>query len=180
MTVNDPRSLAQDRTRRALAAMPLAMVCFTVPYVALFTTVGWLQPATSNGFADLAYFAALLLLGVGLVVVVIPAVVFTLGRMLDNSTRDRGTARAALAFGGAGLALGLVLAVLLSWALGVSLVATIVNVAMPAAIGGLGTRLLLPLSLAHRWVSVLSWILATVPLVGAVALVFSLGLSVST
>ncbi len=177
MTVNDAQLPAQERTRRALAAMPLAIVCFAVPYVALFTTIDWLQPARDEGFADLGYFVALLLLGMVLVVLVIPAVVFTLGRKLDGATRASGTGRAALAFGGAGLALGLVVAVLLSLALTASLVGAIVNVAVPAALGGLGTRLLLSTALAHRWVSVLSWVLAALPVLGAVVLVFLLGLT---
>lgn len=155
--------------------MPLAMVCFTVPYVAMFTTLRWLQPSGNGGFLGLAYVAGLLLLGVALVVVVIPIVVFSLGRRLDATTREWGTARAATAFGGAGLALGLVVAALMSWAMAVSMVAAIANVALPAAVGGLGTRLLLPVALAHRWVSVLSWVLAALPVAGSVALVRSLG-----
>ena len=154
--------------------MPLAMVCFTVPYVAMFTTIEWIRPAGTEGFADLAYFAGLLVLGVGLVVVVIPIVVFTLGRRLEAATREWGTARAAMAFGGAGLALGLVLAALMSWALNASIVGTIANVALPAAVGGLGTRLLLPVALAHRWVFVVAWVLAALPVVGVVVLFISL------
>ncbi len=176
MTINDEPPPVPDATRRAIAAMPLAIVCFTVPYVSLFTTIDWLQPARDEGFADLAYFASLLVVGVALVVIVIPAVVFTLGRMLDAATRSWGNARAALAFGAAGLALGLVMAVLLSWVLNASLVGTIVNVAVPAALGGLGTRLLLPAALEHRWVHVLAWALAALPVLGTVALFVSLGL----
>ncbi len=153
--------------------MPLAMVCFTVPYVAMFTTIQWLQPAGGEGFADLAYFVGLLLVGVVLVAVVIPIVVFSLGRKLDAATLAWGTMRAALAFGGAGLALGLVAVALMSWAQGVSLLGTTANVAVPAAVGGLGTRLLLPVALAHRWVVVLAWVLAAMPVVGVVALVVS-------
>lgn len=174
MTINESQPLAQDSTRRAVTALPLAIVCFSVPYVAMWATIRWTQPAGNEGFADLAYFASLLVLGIALVVVVIPVVVFTLGRKLDAATREQRTARAALAFGGAGLALGLVLAALMSWAMTASMVGTVANVALPAALGGLGTRLLLPVALARRWVFVLSWVLAALPLVGAVALVISL------
>jgi uncharacterized protein YacL len=174
MTANEPQFSAQDRTRRAIAAMPLAMVSFTVPYVAMFTTIQWTLPVGEGGFADLAYFAALLLLGTALLAVFIPIVVFTLGKALDDVTRHRGTSRAALIFGGAGLGLGLLLAVVMAWALEVSLVATVANVAVPAAIGGLGTRLLLPWSLAHRAVFVLSWVFAAIPLAGLMILVLSL------
>ncbi len=154
--------------------MPLAMACFTVPYVAMFTTIQWLKPTGTEGFRDLAYFAGLLLLGVVLVAVVIPIVVFTLGRRLDAATREWETARAVMAFGGAGLALGLVLAAPMTWAMNASLVGTIANVALPAAVGGLGTRLLLPVALAHRWVFVLSWVLAAIPVAGVGALFLSL------
>lgn len=174
MTVNDFPSATQDRARRVRVAMPLAMVCFTVPYVAMLLTIQWLKPTGTEGFADLAYFAGLLILGVGLVVVVIPIVVFTLGGRLDAATRTWGTMRAALAFGGAGLALGLVLAALVSWAMSASMVGAIVNVAVPAALGGWGTRLLLPVALVHRWVYVIAWVLAAMPAAGVVALVISL------
>lgn len=177
MTVNDSRSSTPDGARRARAALPLAMVSFTAPYVAMFTTIQWFQPAGNDGWADLAYFAGLLVLGVTLVVVVIPLVVLTLGRQLDAATRAWGTARAVMAFGGAGLVLGLVLAALVSWVMTVSPLAAIANVAVPATVGGLATRLLLSPALEHRWVAVLSWVLAALPVAGAVALVFSLGLA---
>lgn len=173
MTINDAHLASHERTRRALAAMPLAIVCFTVPYVAMFATIDWLQPARDEGFADLAYVASLLVVGVVLVMIVIPAVVFTLGRMLDAATRTWGNGRAALAFGGAGLGLGLLLAVILSFALSAALVGTIANLALPAALGGLGTRLILPAALSHRRLYVLSWALAALPVMGAVVLVFS-------
>jgi hypothetical protein len=153
--------------------MPLAMVSFAAPYVAMLFTIQWLQPAGGEGFADLAYLVGLLLLGVLLIAVVIPMLVFSLGRALDATTHAWGTVRAALAFGGAGLALGLVLATLLSWVQGVSMVGAIANVAVPAAIGGLGTRLLLPVALRHRWVVVLAWVLAAMPVIGVVALLFA-------
>ncbi len=153
--------------------MPLAMVCFAVPYVAMFTTIEWLQPAGTEGFADLAYFVGLLLLGAALVAVVIPIVVFTLGRRLDAATLEWGTPRAAMAFGGAGLALGLMLAALMSLTQSISAVGAIANVALPAALGGLGTRLLLPVALAHRWVFVVAWVLAALPVVGVVVLFIS-------
>jgi len=174
MTINEVPSSAQERLRRSRVAMPLAMVSFTVPYVAMLLTIQWLKPTGTEGFADLGYFAALLVVGLGLVAVVIPIVVFTLGSRLDAATRAWGTARAALAFGGAGLGLGLVLAVLLSWAMNASLVGTIANVALPAAVGGLATRLLLPVALAHRWVYVLCWVLAALPVAGVVTLFVSL------
>ncbi|HZJ39502.1 MAG TPA: hypothetical protein VFD20_00945 [Demequina sp.] len=173
MTVHEAPSAVQDRLRRARVAMPLAMVSFAVPYVAMLFTVQWLQPAGQEGFADLAYFVGLLLLGAVLVAVVIPIVVFSLGRVLDAAMLAWGTTRAALAFGGAGLALGLVLAALMSWAQDVSMVGATANVALPAAIGGLGTRLLLPVALAHRWVVVLAWVLAALPVAGVVAVVLS-------
>jgi hypothetical protein len=146
------------------------MVSFALPYVAMLFTIQWLQPAGGEGFADLAYLVGLLLLGVVLVAVVIPILVFSIGRVLDAATRAWGTVRAALAFGGAGLALGLVLATLMWWAQGVSMVGAIANVALPAAIGGLGARLLLPVALSHRWVVVLAWVLAAMPVIGVVAL----------
>ena len=174
MTLNEATTAAQARLRRSRVAMPLAMVGFTVPYVAMLLTIQWLKPTGTGGFADLGYFAALLIVGLGLVAVVIPIVVFTLGTRLDAATRAWGTARAAMAFGGAGLGLGLVLAVLLSWLMSATLVGTVANVALPAAVGGLATRLLLPVALAHRWIYVLAWVLAAIPVAGVVVLFVSL------
>lgn len=174
MTINEVHPAVQERLRRARVAMPLAMASFTVPYVAMLLTIQWLKPTGTEGFADLGYFVALLIVGLGLVAVVIPIVVFTLGSRLDAATRAWGTARATMSFGGAGLGLGLVLAVLLSWALNASLVGTVANVALPAAVGGLATRLLLPVALAHRWVYALSWVLAAMPVAGVVVLFLSL------
>ncbi len=154
--------------------MPLAIVSFSVTYVAMFATAQWFEPAGDDAWAALGYFVGLMFLGAVLVVAVIPAVVFTLGRALDGATRDWTTGRAALAFGGAGLGLGLALASAVSWWGNVSLAGAIANVAVPAAVGGLVTRLVLPAALEHRWVSVLSWVLAAIPAAGTVALAIAL------
>ncbi len=66
MTVHELRSSTPDGTRRARTALPLAMACFAVPYVAMLFTIQWLQPAGREGFADLAYVVGLLVLGVAL------------------------------------------------------------------------------------------------------------------
>ncbi len=174
ITLNESPPPAQESLTRVRVAMPLAMVSFTVPYVAMLLTIQWLKPTGTEGFADLAYLAGLLILGLGLVAVVIPIVVLTLGRRLDAATRAWGTVRAAMAFGGAGLALGLVLAGLVSLGMNASIVGAIANVALPAAVGGLGTRLLLPVALTHRWVYVLFWVLAAMPVAGVIGLLISL------
>lgn len=173
MSPTEPSPSSHDTKRRNLAALPLAMSTFTLAYVGMLFTLPWLEPAGDDGWAALGYFVGLMILGAALVVVVIPAVVFTLGSRLDRATRHAGTARATVAFGGAGLALGLVLALGLAWAASVSALGTVANIAVPAAVGGAATRLLLEPALTHRWVAVVSWVLAAVPVVGAIALVIA-------
>lgn len=172
-TPSEPSLSSHEIKRRNLAALPLAMSTFTLAYVGMFFTLPWLEPAGDGGWAALGYFVGLMILGAALVVVVIPAVVFTLGRRLDRATRTAGTARASVAFAAAGLALGLVLALLMSWAANVSVLGASANITVPAAVGGAATRLLLEPALNYRWVAVLSWVLAVLPVVGAIALVIA-------
>jgi len=171
---NAPASPATDQARRTHTALPLALVTFAFFYVTMLTTVRWITPVGSGGWDALAYFVGLLVLGAVVVVLIIPLVVLTLGRRLDAATRELSTFRAALAFGGAGAALGLVAAVVLSGWGGVSWVGSLANVMVPGALAGFATRLLLPLALAHRWILILAWVLAALPLAGAAALATSL------
>lgn len=166
-----------DQARRNRAALPLAVVCFTVTYVAMLFTVQWIEPAGNAGWDALAYFVGLLVLGAALVVIVIPIVVLTLGRKLDIATRRWSRSRAAMAFGAAGLALGLVAAAVLTGWGGVSFVGALANVAVPGAVAGLATRVLLPAALEHRWLLVLFWVLAAFPVAGAAAMATSLSFS---
>jgi hypothetical protein len=163
-----------DQARRARTALPLALVTFAVTYVAMLFTVRWIKPMGEQGWDALAYFVGLLVFGALLVIVIIPIVVFTLGRKVDAATREWSTPRAAVAFGGAGMALGLVAAVVLTVWGGVSLVGALANVVVPGAVAGLATRVLLPSALEHRWVLILFWVLAALPLAGAFALAASL------
>ena len=135
----------RDQARRTRTALPLALVTFAVSYVAMLFTVRWIKPMGEQGWDALAYFVGLLVFGALLVIVIIPIVVFTLGRRLDAATREWSTSRAAMAFGGAGMALGLVAAVVLTVWGGVSLVGALANVIVPGAVAGLATRLLLPI-----------------------------------
>ncbi len=169
MTVPVEPMSSQVRNRRNVTALPLAMASFTVVYIGMLFAVPWLEPAGDDGWGALAYLLSLVVVGVALVAVLIPVVVFSLGARLDTTTRDMTTMRAALVFGGAGLALGLVLSVPMSWLLGGSVAGGLANGAVPAAVGGFVTRLLLPQALDRRWLVVFAWLIAAVPALWLIA-----------
>lgn len=173
MTPSDSLRSSHEAKRRNLAALPLAMSTFTVAYIGMFFSLPWLEPAGDDGWSALGYFVTLMMVGAAVVVVVIPLVVFTLGSRLDRATRSASRARASAAFGVAGFAVGLVPALLVSWGLSASILGTVANFAVPAAVGGVLTRLLLEPALTFRWVAVVSWVLAALPVVGAIAMVIA-------
>lgn len=127
------------------------------------------EPGDIGLFASLVFFAGFALL------IGVPLGVHTAGRLTDKLTRDWPVFKAALVHGVVGFALGMVFAAYITLQDLTNLPAAIVGFALPPALAGFLTHLVVPTAVKRRWIAVVAWIVAAVPMV--VALIWALALA---
>ena len=168
---------ASEETRRTWIALGLAEVLFAVTY----PVCAWLALAvpstdTRDGWADLALFAMLLVVGVFAVLVGLPIGVHTVGRLTARWVQGRSSLYASSAHLIVGLGMGTAVAVTMIRLAQVEPAAAVIVFAVPLGVVGVGTNLLMPLAVNHAWVRIAAWVLGAMPVVVAVSLLASWGM----
>ncbi|NYI39891.1 hypothetical protein [Demequina lutea] len=148
---------------RTWIALGLAEVLFAVTY----TACAWLAMAlpatdTRDGWAALALFAMLLVVGVFAVLVGIPIGVHTVGRLTAKWVAGRSSLRASSAHLVMGLGMGAVVAAMMIHVSPMEPAVAVIAFVVPVGLVALGTNLLMPLAMRHRWIRITSWALAAV------------------
>ena len=156
-----------ETTRRTWIAVGLAEALFAVAYPAGALLALRVPVAdTRDGWADLALFAMLLVTGAFAIVMGLPVAVHTVGRYVARYTREWAAPRAAIAQLVVGLGVGLLATAVLVPLGPVALPAAAAALVLPSGLVALGTHLLMPLALRHKWIRITSWVLGALP-VGA-------------
>ena len=160
-----------EPTKRTWIALGLAEALFGVAYSACALLAFQLRLEEGrDALGVLELFVVLLIAGSYAVLFAVPLVVHTAGRLTARLTRDRSKMASAAAQLVVGLGLGAVAAYAISGESGVEFPAAVLAFVAPAGIASLGTHLLVPLAVRHRWIRVAAWVIGAVPV--GVTLVF--------
>lgn len=141
-----PALPADSFTKRAWVALALSLGSFGVFYVATWPLARFVAPEL-EGWGGVALIATLIVVGAVLQWLAIPVVAHTLGRMLDKRTHFKPMASRVKTFALYGALLGIVPAVFVIVAMGITSWVPVVNFVVPAALAGAVTAALLPTAL---------------------------------
>lgn len=155
-------------TTRTWIALGLAELWFTVVYLpcaalAFYTSSVVQEPSPG----DIGLFASLVIYAGFALLIGVPIGVHTAGRLTDRATRDWPVFKAAVVHFVVGFVLGTVCAVLVVSQGLTNLPAALVGFALPPALAGFLTHLVVPTAVKYRWIAVVAWVLSAIPLATA-------------
>jgi len=168
-----------ESTKRTWIALAVAEGVFSVAYT-LCAIITWVLGAAISGDAMFifGFLAVLYFYGLFALVVAVPIVVHTVGRLIEMLTRGWSQMRSALVHMAVGLVLGGAAASLILPSIQIGVPMAFVAFSLPAGLTGLATRLIVPQAMRRRWIVGVSAGIAAVPLL--VSVVFGILIAASS